>query len=98
MLQALLNKDEILDKTLTVSNGDMQGYSTFRDGSRFKIEPLLVEENFLIALALYIDSFEVASPLGTSKNKHKICAVYWVLVNLAPKFHSSLSSIQLALL
>lgn len=49
-------------------------------------------------LAFCIDDFEVANPLGTSKNKHKICAVYWVLVNLAPKFCSSLSSIQLALL
>ena len=96
MLQSLLNKDEILDKALTVSSGDMQGYSTFRDGSRFKENTLLVEENFQIALALYIDDFEVANPLGTSKNKHKICAVYWV--NLAPKFRSFLSSIQLALL
>ena len=39
MLQTLLNKDEILDKALTVSNGDVQGYSTFRDGSRFKENP-----------------------------------------------------------
>ncbi len=76
MLQTFLNKDEILDKALTVSNGDKQGYSTFRDGSRFKENTLLVEENFQIALALYIDDFEVANPLGTSKNKHKICAVY----------------------
>lgn len=76
----------------------MQGYRTFRDGSCFKENSLLVEDNFKIALGLYIDDFEVANPLGTSKNKHKICAVYWVLANLAPKFCSSLNSIQLALL
>lgn len=97
MLQTLLNKDEILDKALTVSSGDMQGYRTFRDGSRFKENALLVEDNFKIALVLCIDDFEVANPLGTSKKKHKICAVYWVLANLAPKFRSTLNSIQLAL-
>lgn len=46
MLQTLLSNDEILDKALMVSNGDKQGYGTFRDGSCFKENTLLVEENF----------------------------------------------------
>lgn len=56
------------------------------------------EEEFRIALFLYIDDFEVANPLGTSRKKHKQTAIYWVLGNLHPKYRSSLQSIQLALL
>ncbi len=51
-----------------------------------------------IALGLYIDDFEVANSLGTSKKKHRLCAVYWVLANLDSKYRSALHSIQLALL
>lgn len=47
---------------------------------------------------MYIDDFEVANPLGTSKKKHKLCAIYWVLANLHPKYRSSLHAIQLAVL
>lgn len=49
-------------------------------------------------LCLYIDDFEVANPLGTSRKKHKLCAIYWVLGNIHPKYRSSLHSIQLAVL
>lgn len=38
------------------------------------------------------------NPLGTSKKKHKLNAVYWVLANLPSKYRSTLQSIQLALL
>lgn len=33
-----------------------------------------------------------------SRKKHKLCAIYWVIVNLPVKYRSSLSSIYLALL
>lgn len=36
--------------------------------------------------------------LGTSRKIHKITAVYWVILNLSAQFHSSLSTIQLAVL
>ncbi len=49
-------------------------------------------------LNLYVDEFDICNPLGTSRKKHKICAVYWNLSNLPPDSHSSLSSIYLALL
>ena len=38
---------------------------------------LLSKDEFTIALGLYIDDSEVANPLGTSKLKHKMCAIYW---------------------
>lgn len=49
-------------------------------------------------MTLYIDEFEVCNPLGTSRKKHKLCAMYWILSNLPPGQHSSLSCIYLAVL
>lgn len=69
MLQALLSKDDILDKALPSEKPQENVFSSFRDGSRFKENTLLTEEEFRIVLSLYIDDFEVANPLGTSKKK-----------------------------
>ena len=62
------------------------------------VPALKTEEEFRIVILLCIGDFEVANPLRTSKNKHKLCAVHWVIGNLHPKYRSSLHSIQLALL
>ncbi|XP_031177005.1 uncharacterized protein LOC116065609 [Sander lucioperca] len=73
MLQALLRNKDILDKVLHVECGaSPEGYHSFRDGSHFKENVLLNAEEFRIALGLYIDDFEVANPLGTSKKKLKL--------------------------
>ena len=42
MLQALLNRDDILDKVFSVDSSDSQGYNSFRDGSHFKENTLLM--------------------------------------------------------
>ena len=98
MLQALLNNQDILDKVLHEKIPSSEGYHSFRDGSNFRENVHLNVEEFRIVLGLYIDDFEVANPLGTSKKKHKLCAVYWVLANLDSKYNSALHSIQLGLL
>lgn len=49
-------------------------------------------------LPLGCTSMKVANPLGTSKKKHKMCAMYWVIANLPAKYRASLNSIQLALI
>lgn len=98
MLQALLANKDILDKAMSPEANLTQTYNSFRDGSCFKSNSLLKEQVFRIVLFLYIDDFEVANPLGTSRNKHKLCAVYWALGNLHSKYRSSLHCIQLALL
>lgn len=36
--------------------------------------------------------------MGSSRKKRKLCAIYWVLGNLHPKYRSTLHAIQLALL
>ncbi|KAK0137892.1 hypothetical protein N1851_025902 [Merluccius polli] len=73
-------------------------FQSFRDGQYFQYNKLFGEEQSSFALAFYIDDFEICNPLGTSRKKHKITAVYWVPLNLPAKFRSSLSSIQLAAL
>lgn len=92
MLQALLSNQDILDKVLCGEINPSEAYNSFRDGSHFKESVLL--NVVRIALGLYIDDFEVANPLGTSKKKHKLCAVYWVLANLDSRYRSALHSIQ----
>lgn len=47
---------------------------------------------------LYVDDFEIANPLRTSKKIHKVCAVSWTLANIPVKYRSVLHSNQLALL
>lgn len=49
-------------------------------------------------MILYVDDFEICNPLGTSRKKPKIVALYWILGNLPPDFQSLLSSIHLAAL
>ncbi|XP_049333235.1 uncharacterized protein LOC125801128 [Astyanax mexicanus] len=98
MLQKLLNKNDILDKAMSEGLNFPQEYRSYGDGLCFKENALLTKGEFTIALGLYIDDFEVANPLGTSKLKHKMCAVYWVIANMPAKYRSTLSSIQLALL
>ena len=51
-----------------------------------------------LPLNLYIDDFEVCNPLGTSRKKHKVTAVYWVFANIPATLRSILTSIYLAIL
>lgn len=63
-----------------------------------------IRENQLLSdegdksIILYVDDFEIANPLGTSKKIHKVCGVYWTLANIPAKYRSVFHSTQLALL
>lgn len=100
LLPKLLNRDDVIDKVFEQSNVKSQSgqYKSFRDGLYFKDNTLLVEEEVCISVGLYIDEFEVCNPLGTSRKKHKITAIYWVFADLPVKYRSALSSIYLAVL
>lgn len=103
-LQKLLSDEGVLDhlKTPGLRNHPttscLQEYRTIRDGEYYKQNSFLSGEGFRIALHLYVDDFELCNPLGTSRKKHKLCGVYWVLGSLPPGSHSKLSSIYLAVL
>ncbi|XP_063763029.1 uncharacterized protein LOC134880193 [Eleginops maclovinus] len=96
LLSKLLERSEILEK-LQRSNGQEGHYCSFQDGEYFKENKLFAEE-LGIALGLYIDDFEICNPLGTSRKKHKLCGIYWVIANLPIRLRSTLSSIYLAAL
>ncbi len=97
VLKKFLDHSETVQKTC--SNPTTNGfYASCFDGQHFKEHPLFCDENVAIALGLYIDDFEVANPLGTSRKKHKITAVYWVILNWPSQFRANLHAIQLALL
>lgn len=49
-------------------------------------------------LILYQDSFEVVNPLGSTKSKLKVLAVYLSLANLPPHIRSSADHISLVML
>lgn len=91
---------EYLDVQITEDHQltGLQYYKTIRDGEYWKQNLFLSGEDLRIAINLYVDDFELCNPLGTSRKKHKLCCVYWVLGNLPPGYHSNLSSIYLAVL
>jgi len=102
-LQQILSSETILIKTANLKEryrspeSDKQVYSCPFDGAFYKNNTLL-SNDCAISLILYIDDFEICNLLGTSRRKHKICALYWTLGNLSPSCQSSLSSIHLAAL
>lgn len=104
-LQNTLNCRVILDKVIDNHKGqhdtELEPFFELRspeDGVYFKSNAFLNSDEVRLSLRLYVDDFETCNPLGTSRNKHKLCGVYWVLSNLPPGSHSSLSSIFLAVL
>ncbi len=98
VLTELLNRDDVLDKILQETADQSGQIKTYRDGLYCKGNPLLSSESLSIALGMYIDDYEVCNPLGTSRKKHKVCAVYWVISNLPAQYRSSVQSIYLACL
>lgn len=98
-LLQILSKKELQEKLLFSSQASSQSVlSSFFDGTHFKDDEILSKDEQTLSLLLYVDDFEVCNPLGTSRKKHKITGVYWVLANLSPQFRATLTSIYLAVL
>lgn len=91
------NKD-IVEGILSKHSNSTGYIKSIFDGKCFKKNDFYAGEETRLSIILYVDDFEVCNPLGTSRKKHKITAVYWVLANWLSKLQSALSSIQLALL
>lgn len=79
------------------SNSDFQ-YRTLSDGNYYKTNELFSAEHPSIAIILYVDDFEICNHLGTSRKKHKVTAVYWMLAGVPGFLRTSLSSVFLAML
>lgn len=97
-LQKVLKNKDIAEGILSRhSNSTRYIKSTF-DGKLFKQNAFYAGEETRLSIILYVDDFEVCNPLGTSRKKHKITAVYWILANVPFQLQSALTSIHLALL
>lgn len=66
------------------------------DGSFVKNHPLFGVDKKSIKIILYYDEVNVCNPL--SNKVHKLCAFYYQLANLPPKYRSKLKSINLVAL
>lgn len=74
------------------------GYKSFNDGSLLRENSFLCEDELKLPLILYIEDFEICNPLGTSRKKHKVTAVYWVFADIHATLRSTLTSIYLTIL
>lgn len=90
-LQEILSHNTILNRVIEQHiaqenrkdlHGDQRVYTSSLDGEHYKKNSFLAVDELRISIKLYIDDFEVCNPLGTSRKKHKLCGVYWVLDNL----------------
>ncbi|KAL3999898.1 somatostatin receptor 2 [Sarotherodon galilaeus] len=90
ILETLLRRADFLDQIVFNQEALSGHFKSFQDGKYYKGNKLLGQQNLCISLGLYIDDFEVCNPLGTSRKHHKITAVYWVVLNLPPRFRSNL--------
>ena len=77
---------------------DQKVLSDFTDGCSFKANCFFKTNSPSLQLILFQDAFEVVNPLGSSKTKYKVLAVYMSLGNIPPQFRSLISQIQLVLL
>ncbi|EEC05529.1 hypothetical protein IscW_ISCW024262, partial [Ixodes scapularis] len=73
----------------------------FRDGSlyREKLSGLISNSSLdTIFLLLYTDEVEICNPLGAKRGTHKLCLVYFSILNLHPRHRSQLRQIHLVLI
>lgn len=80
----ILKNSDIQEKVLKSTRycGSSCHYTSFHDGSHFMENKFLVAEEFRLSLLLYTDDFEIPNPLGTSRKKHSVTGVYWVLTDI----------------
>ena len=97
-LLQVFSKKDIQDLILSEAEAQRTVYKSFHDGTFYKTNELFSGSDITIALNLYVDDFEICNPLGTSRKKHKITAVYWVLADVPSLLRSELNSIFLAIL
>lgn len=96
-LQEVLKNKDFAESTLSTHSNRTEHFKSVFDGTFFKKNNFFAEEETKLCIILYVDDFEVCNPLGTSRKKHKITSLYWVLANVPSELQSALTSIHLAL-
>lgn len=73
-------------------------FKDFTDGSVYKNNPFFKNNPDALELMLYQDSFEIVNPLGSTKSKYKILAVYLSIGNYPDNIKSHVNSMYLVAL
>lgn len=97
-LKSILNHKSIADTVLSRYSTITGSFQSVFDGTAYKQNNFFLGTDLKLSIILYVDDFEVCNPLGTSRKKHKITAVYWALANLPSQIGSVTTSIHLGLL
>ena len=97
-LKKLLENDTIRYYCEHLEPSSRSGFSDFTDGNVFKNNDFFVINKNGLKIILYQDAFKICNPIGSSKGKFKIIAVYMILGNLPPHLRSKTSNGQLVLL
>lgn len=77
---------------------DSDVFGDITDGHSFKSNPFFSKNPGSLKLILYQDAFEVVNPLGSSKKKHKVLAVYLSVATLPLHVRSITEHMPLVLL
>lgn len=65
------------------------------DGKLFQSDHFFQRYPNALQFGLYTDEFEIVNPIGSHRRKHKVTAVYWILLNIPEEHRSKLRVIQL---
>lgn len=100
VLRKYCSHEDIWDQIQTELNleKDELVLNDYRDGLHFKNHKFFAGNPQALRLHIYEDEFEVCNPLGSKRNKHKLCAIYYTIGNMGPRYCSQLKHIHVALL
>ncbi len=100
VLRKCCSHEDIWDQIQTelIVEKDELVLNDYRDGLYFKNHKFFAGNPQALRLNLYEDEFEVCNPLGSKRNKHKLCAIYYTVGNVGTKYCSQVKHIHLALL
>lgn len=73
-------------------------YERFCCSKQFESNDFFKSNRNALQIVFATDDCEICNPLGSKKNLHKICPVYFTIKNLPPRFNSKLQNIFLAVL
>lgn len=89
-IQSIINRENKISQEHCI-------YSDLFDGEVFKKNDFF-QNNKNLQIILFQDAFEICNPLGSSKLKHKILAIYMTLGNLPPWLRTKVEHINLVAL
>lgn len=96
LLKGFTNLENISHRRPSQNNRKNE-YSDFYDGASYRNNHFF-QSDPRIEILLYMDSFNLAQPLGAAKSKYKTAAIYYTLGNIPRPTRFKLQNMQLALL